>query len=427
MAAASAAAGFNDSGAGWAPRQPTSTAAMLATPSHAHFRNFLGMGTSISSVRGTVAAVEADGGEVGGGLTSSSRRRRRSLRSRRSLVAGDSVAAIAGGEGIPQAPTPARAAPAALLNTTWKVHRVSPLYDCDTSPRQLSQYARELTAALEAARVKLTGVAVDVPESERVGASRAQLALLPGVALYEGEAEAVRITVARAGAGETETQAATGTPALQGILCSVGSPLEPEEGFVSLPVLLLKGPAALTRQVIDWLQARFDCRVAPLHFPPHDLIWIATEWAAAPEDAPVRSQKPLDLLYEAPAAASGLKTISLAVEAARVRALKESVATMAVAAENNPSAAAQVDAELMAALERHFFAHFSINLSAMQLVRVGTYAAFVGAEGRLKLLPPPPAGVGGGGVGEDDALLVLQYVTYMVTRDVFAEVNQTWM
>jgi hypothetical protein len=37
------------------------------------------------------------------------------------------------------------------------------------------------------------------------------------------------------------------------------------------------------------------------------------------------------------------------------------------------------------ALEQHFLAHFKINLASMALSRVGTYAAYIGCEGRVKV------------------------------------------
>lgn len=176
--------------------------------------------------------------------------------------------------------------------------------------------------------MKLTGVAVDVPVSEQsVAVGRASVAILPDLALwvpallpqptpdvtvgsvqhptlwphplarhivsrrthslsrfpqyrpccskgwhsvwvalphrYEGEPDAVRIVVERLAADKA------GSPLLQAILCSVGSPLESEEGFTALPVLLVKGQATIGRQVVAWLQAEFDCRVAPLLFPPY--------------------------------------------------------------------------------------------------------------------------------------------------------------
>ena len=43
--------------------------------------------------------------------------------------------------------------------------------------------------------------------------------------------------------------------------------------------------------------------------------------------------------------------------------------------------------ELMEALEQHFFEHFHIDLSTMALCRVGTYAAYIGGDGRIKVCP----------------------------------------
>ena len=40
------------------------------------------------------------------------------------------------------------------------------------------------------------------------------------------------------------------------------------------------------------------------------------------------------------------------------------------------------------AIEVHFYHHFKIDLSAIPLTRVGTSVAFVGSEGRLKILHP---------------------------------------
>jgi len=39
----------------------------------------------------------------------------------------------------------------------------------------------------------------------------------------------------------------------------------------------------------------------------------------------------------------------------------------------------------MDALEQHFLGHFNVKLTTMALTRVGTYCAFVGGEGRIKV------------------------------------------
>lgn len=56
-------------------------------------------------------------------------------------------------------------------------------------------------------------------------------------------------------------------------------------------------------------------------------------------------------------------------------------------------------AALASCLENHFYQHFKIKLTAMQLVSVGTALAFVGSGGKVKLF------------SGENALLILRHLT----------------
>ena len=138
------------------------------------------------------------------------------------------------------------------MNTTWKAHRVSPMYKFKYSEGHFKSYAQALTAALHAESRRGEGVAVSLPESEaalgsglhatmttlkvraarrkpwgqRCAAPAARRALtcplpcnhLQNVAVNGQEPEAILITV------EKPSTRGGQSVALKLVLCSVGAP-----------------------------------------------------------------------------------------------------------------------------------------------------------------------------------------------------------
>jgi len=287
--------------------------------------------------------------------------------------------------------------PQVLMGTTWKLFKVSPMYKFETGKAALQKYGQLLTAYMQAQQDTGTGVAVGRSASAGAAGERARFSELDDVAISEEDPEAIEITC-----GGLD---ARGTPRLRAILCSVGATEVPPKGFTRLPLLLVKGAAAHTDALSAWLGFKFDCTVTPMHLQPVDLIWIATEWAAPPLEAPAKQQRALELLYTPPATATGMSKITYTVQPSAIRGLQQ-----AILEESGATTAITEGTGFVEALEAHFFDQFSVKLAAMTLSRVGTYAAICGAEGRLKLMPLD-------GALKEDSLLVLQFLTLLTARE----------
>ncbi|EGD76762.1 hypothetical protein PTSG_08114 [Salpingoeca rosetta] len=211
----------------------------------------------------------------------------------------------------------------------------------------------------------------------------------------DDDATALSIAITRQQAG--------GKSSLAGrmVLCSVGigqlAKVERVRApFAHLPLVLVKASAALARTILHWLEETFDCAVTPMALTPQDMAWIATEWAAPAATDKALAQRPLTLQYGVPGDGS-LQTISYSVDPASIRALQERLA------------GGDDDTALLRALEKHFAAEFSVDLTKMTLARVGTYAVYIGADGRAKFLPLPDTCA-------TATLHALKYFTYVATR-----------
>jgi len=155
-----------------------------------------------------------------------------------------------------------------------------------------------------------------------------------------------------------------------------GQSIMPEE-FSTLPLLLTRGPKEAWQPVLQWLQAKFDCCVAPLRLAPHSLASLAAEWALM-----IRG-RPLELHFELPKDIDGMRSIMVSIPDDGIARLQEGLSQKEVEQAELKRDSGQP--ALLAALEEHFFTHFKIRLSGASLARLGCSVAMVTREGRIKI------------------------------------------
>ncbi|XP_038066526.1 LOW QUALITY PROTEIN: centromere protein L-like [Patiria miniata] len=281
-----------------------------------------------------------------------------------------------------------------LTSKTWHVYQVTPLNNFQHSAAALRKYSRHLSAALQAESHK--GIGVDL-ESE-IG-DRAIFSIYKGLATSPDDPEAVELTIKAKGRSRVSARIICNA-----ILCSVGSEHRDElaERLTMLPVLLVKGTAAVTRYVISWLQAQFDCHIRKMTFNPMALVWMVSMWAGISTGD---KSKTVELLYTLPKAVEGLSRITLTIDATDAKTLWDSVHD-----EESVDFTADEVTAFIKALEAHFFHHFKIHLAALTLSRIGTPIVYIGSEGRLKIL------------SEKAIHAVLQHITELV-RDNFCRAS----
>ncbi|XP_071957408.1 centromere protein L-like [Antedon mediterranea] len=271
-----------------------------------------------------------------------------------------------------------------LINKTWHTYCVTPMYQFSYETDQMKKYSQHLSAQLKSEANKGTGVSCD--ESF---ADRAVFRVLKGLAIGADDSEAVDITVTSKKAGISKT---IFSAMLISVEAQVGDQMQiANHNFTNLPLLLVKGPVAISRTVVDFLQTGFDCVINPLQFCPMELAWMVTVWTGFTEDG---SKKPTELFYKVPDEVKGLQRITLTIEADDAKALWDSVHE-----EGSNEVTGEEVAAFIKSLERHFYRHFKVHLDAMTITRIGTGVAYVGQEGRLKIL------------SENQVIQVLAYLT----------------
>ncbi|XP_033096377.1 centromere protein L-like [Anneissia japonica] len=267
-----------------------------------------------------------------------------------------------------------------LVNKTWHTYCLTPLYNFSYNPSQLKKYSRHLSAQLKAEANKGTGVGTDEALLDR-----AVFRVFKGLAVGADDSEAVEVTVTSKRSGSTQTQ-------FNAVLISVEADFDEAEqmkvanDFTRLPLLLVKGPAATTSAVLNFLQTEFDCIIKPLMFCPI----LKTPPLFLTED----SKKPIELLYSVPEEVKGLQSITMTIEAKDAKILWDRIHE-----EGSSEVTGEEVAAYIKSLECHFFRHFRVYLAAMKITRIGTTVAFVGHKGKLKIL------------SENQVIHILAYLT----------------
>ena len=68
---------------------------------------------------------------------------------------------------------------------------------------------------------------------------------------------------------------------LEAFLCRLGHVDRVQHGFMSLPLLLCRGPQSLTTELHLWLQTSFDCHVTPHGLESDDLCLLLGQFSTA--------------------------------------------------------------------------------------------------------------------------------------------------
>ncbi|XP_030831847.1 centromere protein L [Strongylocentrotus purpuratus] len=265
-----------------------------------------------------------------------------------------------------------------LTNKTWHTYYVSPLYAFSNEAASLKRCSRQLSSHLQAESQKGVGVMVE----DQVTSKYAVFSLRPEL-FPDSDVPAVELSIY---ASKSQAISASSPPAWTSIFCPPSSPvMGDDKHFSRLPLMLIKGAIGTTNCVLQWLQVQFDCCVRKLTFNPMALSWMVSMWAESLPDKKKNSDGDkkcgVELVYHLPKEISGLNKVTMTIDSRDARALWESVHE-----EDSDEVEEDEVVSFMKALGQHFHACFHIHLDALYLKTIGTAAAFVGAEGRLKML-----------------------------------------
>ncbi|KAK3610311.1 hypothetical protein CHS0354_029777 [Potamilus streckersoni] len=257
----------------------------------------------------------------------------------------------------------------ALLNKTWHVFGLSPLYNFERKSSAFQRYSKSLSSALEAESHKGCFVDNDVPGSVEIGGIR-------GLTVNIGDQNAVGIFV------RGKNRKAEDAMVYTALFCCVNLqfcpiPKDLQASFKYFPIMLASGPVAIMNSINNWLESQFDCRVTKLKFSSNDLLWMASLWSAY---TPVPKSRPLELVYAVPQECEGLSKITYRMAAADAKRLLDIV---------HPDDSDELTEEEVQAyfdaLESHLCYMFHAKLGTMYLRTVGNSIAYVSTDGKIKL------------------------------------------
>ncbi|XP_072169773.1 centromere protein L-like [Diadema setosum] len=271
-----------------------------------------------------------------------------------------------------------------LVNKTWHAHHVTPLSRFSTDATALRRFARHLSSHLQAESQKGVGVMME----DNIISKYAVFTTLP-TSVTDSEHPSVELSIF---GSKSQAAAAGSSPSWTAILFPSTSIQTSKDSanFFSLPLMLVKGAVRTTQCVLHWMEMQFDCCIKKLTFNPMYLSWMVSMWAGSlpdPKKSGEDKKCAVELVYSMPKGITGLNKVTMTIDAKDAKALWESV-------HDNTSDDAKEEevTAFMKALEDHFHACFKVHLSALHLKTIGTAAAYVGAEGRVKMLSVREAG-----------------------------------
>ncbi|XP_075472802.1 centromere protein L isoform X1 [Ascaphus truei] len=258
-----------------------------------------------------------------------------------------------------------------LLRKQWSLYSVTPMHRF--SYTNLKDYARLLSAHIAAEKQKGLAIEVGVELNLKVTFSN-----LPGLKGRARDPGAVLVQISAkpqfSAAGAEDKIVWSGW-----FCCTFGDDevldILPET-FVCLPLFLVSGTETLTAIVGTWFQRIFDCAFRNLPVSAHDLAWMAAMWTGCDVHGPIAAT---ELIFSVPSEPHKLD-ISYAIHPDDARALWDDIHKSQDAVTKK-----EVDA-FFQCLYTHFFRHFKIHLSAMQLVKVSTSVASAHCDGKVKFL-----------------------------------------
>jgi hypothetical protein len=176
-----------------------------------------------------------------------------------------------------------------LMCKSWRLYRVSPLWQFETSSSRLSSYSQQLSRHLLAApSLEANYSTASITPLPRFGldGSTAIKITVQHKSSRQGVCERERGGVEREGGGALACSinglmyfSLDSSEAVL-ILCRVKpSRLPLGDGFTSMPLLLSQGPLRLTEPALKWLGASFDCLISPSLLKQDDLLLLAGHYA----------------------------------------------------------------------------------------------------------------------------------------------------
>lgn len=260
-----------------------------------------------------------------------------------------------------------------MLNKTWKAHKLSPLHRFSYNVKDLKSYGRQLASYITADSRKGEPLSPeDIPY-------KTTFSVLRGIKQTDNDEEAVRISLK----GENDKEI------LVAVLCSVNIDTSyvsrPElREFTALPLLLVKGSATLTKCLTSWIQVQFDSKVSKLALSSLSLSWMLAMWSGF-HAAESRTKRPIRLVYTLPKDIVGLGRIIYDIDAADCLQLWQCVHPPENSESSEITFLEEEMTHFVKSLEQHFYSCMKIKLGKLHLSQIGTSAAFVDSDGRIKL------------------------------------------
>jgi hypothetical protein len=303
-----------------------------------------------------------------------------------------------------------------LYNTTFSLHRVSPLFTRANVPLTsvtLQQHARRFRDILagEVLRGVRVGLAREDDMLARVGALQTVIwRILPEEEAWNGEDEtqmeeipAMSLAVSR-GMLVTITYEKMAYKAIllrenlaSGEDTTMMDAGEAEDGFQRFPLLLTRMPSSLRDVFVDFLTTTFDCRVFGLHLTSQYLVGTFEKYVAdlsVGEDGdvldlgqssrilrPIIKETVVFIGFDIPNASGSLKTIDIQIA-------REDLPRMIATGKPLDGESPFFDA-----LASYVKTHLALNLwnEKVKIVRIACGAFVIGEEGKLKLTRPSTA------------------------------------
>jgi len=268
-----------------------------------------------------------------------------------------------------------------VKNKTWKVFFVSTLASFESSPQAFRKY-RELLVSQVAADLtqgKIEGVQVSFNTVAQDGTLEADSSILINIVLPPG---IVKGTYQTPRSGDPEAKHLD----LDIVVVNMARG-EREQAARRYPVLMVKGHKLLQSSAFKWLEESFDCHIAGLNLPPHDLITFSLKWLSSGLSVAddLHSSQPLELIYAPPAGISpDLKQIKLTLPPSTYKNL-EAGSRKAMQADVMGSNAS----DILSVLQAHIKYHLHLELDSLSLVSIGTSVALVNTSGLLKIFSDP--------------------------------------
>lgn len=303
-----------------------------------------------------------------------------------------------------------------LYNTTFSLHRVSPLYTGSNAPlnnsaalRQHAKHFRDILAG-EVLRGVRVGLAKEDDVLSRVGALQTVTwRLLPEEETWSAEDEtepqndgtAISLALCR-GMLVTVTYEKMVYKAVllrdeRGDYseASMVTVREETDAFLSFPLLLTKMPGALRDAFTDFLATTFDARISPLHLSSTYLMDTFERYLA---DISVGEDgEPLDLIERSRALRNTIKEIllvigfdvpggSTALKTIDINIARQDLPRM-VARGKSLAKQGNRNSPFFEALVAYFKGHMALDLrnGRVKVLRIACGAFVLGSEGKIKL------------------------------------------